>query len=154
MNDTNSFTVWVDADACPKMVKEVIFKASFRLNLKVILVANSYLSIPKSPNIRLIQVSKGADVADNYIADNLQEGDIVITADIPLASIVVEKKAIGIDPRGELYTEENIGERLSMRNFMSELRDSGLASGGPAEFSLKDKERFANTFNKLLTQML
>lgn len=153
MSADNKFTVWVDADACPKMVKEIIFKASFRQSLSVVLVANNYLTIPKSPLIKLIQVDKGADVADAYIVEHLEAADLIITADIPLAALVVEKGALAIDPRGELYSEENIGERLSMRNFMSDLRDSGLSSGGPSEFTNKDKEKFANTFNKLITQM-
>lgn len=145
--------IWIDADACPKGVKEVVFKTSFRLQVPVFLVANSYMKIPHHPLITLIQVNKGSDVADNYIAENLNSGDVVITADIPLASIVVEKGAKAINPRGELYTEDNVGERLSVRDFMQELRDSGVETGGPAPFGPKDLERFRNTFNKLMTQV-
>jgi len=142
--------IWIDADACPKPVKEVVFKASARLKITVILVANSYLSIPHSPFIKLIQVEKGADVADFYIVEHVEKSDLVITADIPLAGHIVEKGATAINPRGEIYTQENISERLSMRNFMQELRDSGVQTGGPAPFGVKDKEMFANSLNRLL----
>jgi len=145
-----TFRIWIDADACPKVIKEVVFKASFRMRIPVTLVANSYLQIPLDDLVNLIQVEQGADVADSYIVENLQANDIVITADIPLAALIVEKGAIGINPRGELYTEENVRERLSMRDFMQELRDNGLNSGGPAPFGVKDKERFANTLSREL----
>ena len=146
--------IWIDADACPRLIKEVVFKAASRLKISVCLVANSYMTIPQSPLITLIQVEKGDDIADIYIADNLVEGDLVITADIPLASKVVDKKAFAINPRGELYTEENISERLSMRDFMKDLRDGGMDTGGPPPIGPKDKERFANSFNKILTSLL
>ncbi len=146
--------VWIDADACPKMVKEIIFKASARLKVNVCLVANSYMQIPSSPYISLIQVDKGADVADFYIVEHLESNDLVITADIPLASAVVEKNATAINPRGEIYTEENISERLSMRNFMQELRDSGIDTGGPPPLNAKDKEKFANAFDRIMTKLL
>ncbi|OUR96934.1 DUF188 domain-containing protein [Halobacteriovorax marinus] len=154
MSDAKNIKIWIDADACPKMVKEVIFKASFRLQLPVCLVANSYMSVPPESLITSIQVDKGADVADFYIVEHVGINDLVITADIPLAALVVEKNATAINPRGELYTEENVKERLSMRDFMQDLRDSGVNTGGPAPFGLKDKERFANSFNKILTKML
>jgi uncharacterized protein len=146
--------IWIDADACPKIVKEVIFKASFRLRIPVCLVANSYMAVPQGGLVSSIQVDKGADVADFYIVENVTEGELVITADIPLASLVVEKGAIAINPRGEPYTEENISERLSMRDFMQGLRDSGVDTGGPAPFGPKDKEHFANSLNRILTQMM
>lgn len=152
-NDIN-LKIWVDADACPKIIKEVIFKASFRLKLSVCLVANCYMSVPQGGLITSIQVEQGADVADFYIVENLSQNDLVITADIPLAALVVEKEALAINPRGELYTEENIRERLSIRNFMQDLRDSGVDTGGPAPFGPKDKESFANSFNRILTKML
>ncbi len=117
-------------------------------------MANSYLSIPHSPLIRLIQVEKGADVADFYIVDNVEKGDLVITADIPLADHVVKKEATAINPRGEVYTEENISERLSMRDFMQDLRDGGMQTGGPPPYGVKDKANFANSFNKILTQLM
>ncbi|MBI2520249.1 MAG: YaiI/YqxD family protein [Bdellovibrio sp.] len=144
-------TIWIDADACPKVIKEVIFKASARLQLEVVLVANSSMFVPQSPLIKLVKVEAGADVADSFIAANVVSFDIVVTADIPLAALIVEKQATAINVRGEIYTEENVHERLSMRNFMKELRDSGVETGGPEAFSAKDKERFANAFNKILS---
>lgn len=156
MNGTSlaSFDLWVDADACPKVIKEVIFKTAFRLNIKTILVANCFMAHPLGGPISSIQVEQGADVADFYIVENLKKGDLVITADIPLAALVVEKEAMAINPRGEIYTEENISERLSMRNFMQELRDGGVDTGGPAPFSSKDKELFANSLNRILTKKM
>lgn len=146
--------VWIDADACPNIVKEVIFKACARLKVHTCLVANSYLNIPLSPLISSIKVDKGADVADQYIVDNLSSSDLVVTADIPLASLVIEKNATAINPRGEIYTEENIAERLSVRDFMQELRDSGVDTGGPAPLGAKDKERFTNAFDRIMTKLL
>lgn len=146
--------IWIDADACPKLIKEYIFKSSYRLQVHVCLVANNYMNIPHSPLISFIHVEQGDDVADNYIADHIVEGDLVVTADIPLAAIVVSKGVTGINPRGEIYTEENVGERLSMRDFMKSIRDSGVDTGGPSSFDAKDKERFANSFNRIMTQMM
>jgi len=145
--------IWIDADACPKVIKEVVFKASFKLKIEVVMVANSYMSFPHGGLISSIQVDQGADVADSYIVDRVENGDLVITADIPLASLIIEKEAIAINPRGELYTEENISERLSMRNFMQELRDGGVNTGGPAPFGTKDKAAFANSLNNILTKL-
>lgn len=145
--------IWIDADACPKAVKEVVYKASFRLKIPVVLVANQYLSLPPSPFVSAIQVEKGDDVADFYIVENLDTIDLVITADIPLADLVVKKGAVAINPRGELYTEENISERLSMRDFMKSLRDEGVNTGGPSAFGDKDRENFTNSLNRLLTKM-
>jgi len=142
---------WIDADACPKAIKETVFKASARLNLPVVLVANSYQTIPHSDLVRLNIVDRGDDVADQYIVDHVEKNDLVITADIPLAARIVEKEAVAINPRGEIYTEENIGEILSMRNFMKELRDGGSLTGGPAAFSARDVQEFANSLNKLLS---
>lgn len=147
--------IWIDADACPKLIKEVIYSISQRLQLEVILVANSSMFIPPSPLIRLVKVSAGADVADNYIVEHVTEDDIVITADIPLAAFIVEKKAIALNVRGEIYTEDNVRERLSMRDFMKELRDStGLEIGGPQTFGPKDKEKFTNSINRILEKKL
>lgn len=143
--------LWIDADACPKAVKEIVFKASIRLNISLVLVANSYQTIPHSDLIRLIIVDRGDDVADQYIVDHVEKGELVITADIPLAARIVEKEAIAINPRGEIYDEENIGEILSMRNFMKELRDGGSITGGPAAFNARDIQEFANSLNKLLS---
>lgn len=143
--------MWIDADACPKAVKEAVFKASARLSIPVILVANAYQTIPHSVLVRLEIVGRGDDVADKFIVDHVEENDLVITADIPLAAQIVEKNAIAINPRGEIYNEENIGEILSMRNFMKELRDGGSVTGGPSTFSPKDIQQFANSLNKLLS---
>lgn len=146
--------IWVDADACPRAVKEILFKTAMRREVKLTLVANQYLSIPGSPLINLIKVSSGFDVADNEIAKLCQPGDLVITADIPLADNIVEKGATGLNPRGELYTEDNIKSILSMRNLMEELRSAGSVSGGPASFSPKDKQNFTNQLDKYLTRNL
>ncbi len=143
--------LWIDADACPKAVKEAVFKASARLSIPVVLVANAYQAIPPSPLVRLEIVGRGDDVADKYIVDHVLPFDLVVTADIPLAALIVEKNAIAINPRGEVYTEDNIGEILSMRNFMKELRDGGSVTGGPSAYSPKDIQQFANSLNKLLS---
>ncbi|HXH76608.1 MAG TPA: YaiI/YqxD family protein [Bacteriovoracaceae bacterium] len=146
-------TIWIDADACPKVIKEVIYKVSLRTQLPVILVANSSMFIPPHPLIKLVVVKAGADVADNYIAEHVVEHDIVITADIPLAAQIVEKAATALNVRGEVYTEENVRERLSMRDFMKELRDNGgMETGGPETFGPKDRERFTNSLNRILSQ--
>lgn len=117
-------------------------------------MANSYMAVPQGGQINSIQVEKGADIADFYIVDNVTDKDLVITADIPLAALIVEKGATAINPRGELYTEENVRERLSMRDFMKDLRDSGVDTGGPSSFGPKDKENFANSLNRLLTKLM
>src|ERR1700722_13737531 len=142
--------IWIDADACPKAVKEIVFKTSRRLNINIILVANSYQIIPKSDLIKLIVVNKGFDAADQHIIDQVEIHDIVITADIPLAAKVLKKKAIALNPRGEIYNENNIGSILSMRDFMKEMRDGGSITGGPAPFGPKDIKQFADSLNKLL----
>ena len=154
MRERSQFKIWIDADACPRAVKEVVFKASFRLKVPVCLVANSFMAIPRDPLITFVQVEKGADIADLYIVEEVTEMDLVITADIPLAALVVDKGATAIDPRGELYTEENARERLSLRDFMQNLRESGVDTGGPPPFGTKDKERFANSINRILTRMI
>lgn len=143
--------IWIDADACPKAVKEIVFKASARLNLPVFLVANSSLTVPIHELVKLIVVGRGDDVADQYIIDHVEKNELVVTADIPLAAKVVEKGALVINPRGEIYDEENIGEVLSMRNFMKELRDGGSITGGPSAYNQKDSQEFANSLNKLLS---
>ena len=136
------------------MVKEAVFKFSGKLSIEVIMVANSYLAPPPGGLVRSVQVDKGADVADTYIVDHVDSIDIVVTADIPLAGLIVEKGALAINPRGEIYTEENISERLSMRNFMQDLRDSGMQTGGPAAFGPKDKELFVNSLHRILTKKM
>jgi uncharacterized protein YaiI (UPF0178 family) len=144
--------IWVDADACPNAIKEVLFRAANRLNAPLTLVANQYIKTPPSPVIQSVQVSAGFDVADNYIAQQVKPGDIVITADIPLAADIVENGAWGINPRGMLYTEDNIRQKLAMRNFMEEMRDAGQASGGPPPMDQRDIQAFANTLDKLLAK--
>lgn len=144
--------IWVDADACPAVIKEIIFKAAKRTETAVTLVANHVMSIPGSPFIRLIQVPKGFDVADNHIVQALSVGDLVITADIPLAAEVIAKGGLALNPRGELYTESNIKARLTMRDFMENLRSSGIQTGGPATFSQADRQAFANQLDRWLQQ--
>ncbi|MFZ9000880.1 MAG: YaiI/YqxD family protein [Bacteriovoracaceae bacterium] len=144
--------IWVDADACPKVVKETVFKFALRLKIPVCLVANTYMNIPSSQYISFIKVDNGADVADMYIVDHLSSGDLVVTADIPLANEVIKKGALAINPRGELYDEDNISERLSMRDFMKDLRDGGLVTGGPDGYNAKDKINFTNSLNRVLTK--
>jgi uncharacterized protein YaiI (UPF0178 family) len=150
----NVMKIYVDADACPNQIKELLYKASQRTKLELILVSNQYLHTPASALIKTVRVGHGFDVADNYIVDNLVQADIVITADIPLASSVIEKNAIAINPRGELYTKENIKQRLLMRNIMSDLRDSGVQTGGPKSLHQRDIRAFANTLDGLLAKLL
>jgi uncharacterized protein len=143
--------IWIDGDACPKAVKEIIFKTSRRLNINIILVANTYQILPQSDLIKLIVVDKGFDAADQHIIDQVEIHDIVITADIPLAAEVLKKKAIALNPRGEIYNENNIGSILSMRDLMKELRDAGTITSGPAAFGPKDIKQFADSLNKLVS---
>ena len=144
--------IWVDADACPKAVKEILYRVADRTEISVTFVANSPLHLPNSSFISLIQVGSGADIADNEIAEKSEAGDLIITADIPLASRVVEKGAQALDPRGKIYDKNNIGQILSMRNFMDELRGSGVETGGPSGFGQKEKFKFANALDKLIAQ--
>jgi uncharacterized protein YaiI (UPF0178 family) len=144
--------LWVDADACPVVIKEIIFRAAERLKISTILVANQMLRTPPSRYIRAIQVPSGFDVADRHIVDQLAPGDLVITADIPLAAGVIERGAHALNPRGELYTKANIQERLSMRNFMEELRSAGVETGGPAAFGQADRQAFGNALDRFLAQ--
>ena len=144
--------IWVDADACPVVIKEIIFRAAERLHINTILVANQMLRTPPSKFIRAIQVPSGFDVADRHIVDQLSLGDLVITADIPLASGVIEKGGHALNPRGELYTTANIQERLTMRNFMEELRGAGVETGGPAAFSQSDRQAFGNALDRFLSK--
>jgi uncharacterized protein YaiI (UPF0178 family) len=148
----NSTRLLIDADACPRALKEVLYRISGRLNLPIVLVANSQQHVPLNPLVSFVKVDKGSDMADHYIVENVTPEDIVITADIPLAAFIVEKNAIALDHRGELYTEENVRERLSIRDFMKDIRDSGVITGGPAPFGPKDVEKFTNSLNKILTR--
>jgi uncharacterized protein YaiI (UPF0178 family) len=144
--------IWLDGDACPKVVKEIIFRAVIRTKTSLILVANHLVPIPPSLFIKRIQVSGGFDVADQYIVDNLQHGDLVITADIPLADLVVAKGGLALNPRGELYTASNIKQFLSIRNFSESLRGSGVVTGGPSALDSKSTQLFANNLDKFLRQ--
>ena len=146
--------IWIDADACPRVIKEILFRASERLGIPVCLVANKRLAKHDTHLVESIVVAAGFDVADDYIADHAAPEDLVITADIPLAARIVAKGGVALDPRGELYTEENVGERLSVRDLMMELRSGGLVQGGPAQFSMTDRQRFASSLDRLLTRML
>ncbi len=142
--------IWVDADACPSAVKDILFRAAQRVRIQLTLVANRPLRTPPSPFIRAMQVPSGFDVADERIAELAGEGDLVVTADIPLAAQVVEKGAIALNPRGERYDRDNIRECLSLRNFMDEMRGSGIQTGGPPAFSQADRQAFARELDRLL----
>lgn len=144
--------IWIDADACPKDVKQIVFRAAERLSIETCLVANTSLPTPRSELITSVIVPGGFDVADEYIAGAVTPGDIVITADIPLAAAIVDKGAVAIDPRGELYDESNAQQRLATRNFMMQMRDSGLVQGGPPPFGSVEKHKFAAILDRLLTQ--
>lgn len=146
--------IWVDADACPGAIKEILFRAAERERIQVTLVANRALRIPPSPYLRTLQVSSGFDVADQRIVELLAAADLVITADIPLAAAVIDKGAHALNPRGELYTKDNIRERLSMRNLMDELRGSGVTTGGPSALNQRDRQAFANSLDAFLAKRL
>jgi uncharacterized protein YaiI (UPF0178 family) len=145
--------IWIDADACPVVVKEILYRAADRTGIELTLVANQALSTPSSPNIKTVQVPRGFDVADDEIVKRCEPGDLVITSDIPLAAEVIDKGAHALSPRGELHTKENIGARLNMRDFLDTMRSSGVEmSGGPAAFSQRDKQDFANNLDRFLTR--
>jgi uncharacterized protein YaiI (UPF0178 family) len=147
-------TLWVDADACPRAVREILFRAAERRGIELVMVANKVLQTPASKFIRSIRVDSGFDVADQYIATAVLVGDLVITADIPLAAEVVGRGAVALNPRGELYTPENISERLAVRDMMDELRSTRMVSGGPAPVSARDNQQFANQLDRWLAQQL
>lgn len=144
--------IWIDADACPGAVKEIVFRAAERLGIQAVVVANQVMRVPDSPLISAVIVSKNFDAADDHIAAEVSAADVVITADVPLASRVVCAGSVAIDPRGEVYDEENIGERLSARNLMNELRSGGLVQGGPREMEATDTHKFASALDKELTR--
>lgn len=144
--------IWVDADACPVVIKEILFRAATRTQTAVTLVANQPLRVPPSPHIRFLQVSSGFDVADDEIVQRVQKDDLVITADIPLAAECIVKGALALNPRGELYTSNNIKARLNMRDFMDTMRSSGLESGGPPALNQSDRQAFANQLDKWLAR--
>lgn len=144
--------IWVDADACPVVIKEILFRAAKRTRIETTLVANQFIRVPTSPYLSSIQVASGFDVADDEIVARVSVGDLVITADIPLAAEVIEKGGHALNPRGELYTTENIKARLNMRDFMDTMRGSGIQTGGPKELSQSDRQAFANALDRLLAK--
>lgn len=144
--------IWVDADACPKVIKEILFRAADRRQIRLTLVANKLLYCPPSKHIRAMQVPAGFDVADNRIAQLVEPGDLVVTADIPLAADVIKRGGHALNPRGELYTRDSIQERLTMRNFMDGLRSSGVETGGPPSLSQNDRQAFANQLDRFLAR--
>ena len=146
--------IWVDADACPVVIKEILFRAAERTGIQVTLVANQPISTPKSRFISFIQVTQGFDVADNEIVKRLDSGDLVITSDIPLAADAIEKGGTALSPRGELYTANNIKSRLTMRDFMESLRSSGVDTGGPPALSQSDRKLFADHLDKILSRQV
>ena len=147
--------VWIDADAAPREVKEIIFRAARRLTVEAVLVANQWLSAPMgNPFVLAVRVQGGPDMADRHIAEHAEPGDVAVTADIPLAARLVEKQVTVIDPRGTEYTEENIGERLAVRDFMDDLRGAGMQTGGPRPYGPKDRQAFATTLDRVLTRAL
>ena len=145
-------TIWVDADACPVVVKEIIFRAAIRTGTQATLVANNFIKVPTSENITFLQVPKGFDVADNEIVRRTQEGDLVITADIPLAAEVMEKGAVALNPRGERYSDDTIKQTLNLRDFMDTMRSSGEHTGGPPPMNQSNRQAFANELDKYLVQ--
>lgn len=144
--------IWVDADACPVVIKEVLYKTAMRRSVRLTLVANTHLSVPPSPLIDTLRVGNGFNEADDEIARLAEAGDLVVTADIPLADRIVDKGATGLNPRGELYTPDNVKGLLRMRNLMEELRGAGMASGGPPPIGPRDKQEFTNQLDKFLTR--
>lgn len=146
--------IWVDADACPVVIKDILFRAAQRTDVELTLVANHALRVPPDANIRALQVSSGFDVADHEIVRRVEKGDLVITSDIPLASEVLDEGALALTPRGERFTEENIKARLNIRDFMETLRASGVQSGGPAALSHADRQQFANQLDRILARAL
>ncbi|MDJ0624238.1 MAG: YaiI/YqxD family protein [Desulfocapsaceae bacterium] len=144
--------LWVDADACPAVIREILYKAAERTQTRLILVANRNIRIPKSRFIEFLRVQLGLDVADNTIIEKIESGDLVITSDIPLAAKVVQRGGLGLNPRGEIYSSENISEILSNRDFMDSLRSSGVDTGGPPPLTNRDKQTFANSLDQVLAK--
>ena len=146
--------IWVDADACPKVVKDILFRAARRTGVQLTLVANQPVQTPADKNITSIQVPSGFDIADDEIVKRCESGDLIITADIPLASEVIDKGAHALNPRGEFYDKENIRQRLNMRDFMDTMRASGVQSGGPPALNQRDRQAFANELDRFLSKFL
>ena len=151
-SQTPNRKIWVDADACPKVIKEILYRVADRVPVMVILVANQPLQVPRSPYIHTVRVSSGYDVADHYIVRKSNPGDLVVTADIPLAAELVGQGCMALNPRGELYDKENIRQRLNIRDFFDSLRSSGIHTGGPSSLSQSDRAAFANQLDRLLSQ--
>jgi len=150
MQDTG-MRIWVDADACPRVIKDILYRAAERRKIRLVLVANSRFEVPKSEFIEFMRVGAGFDKADLAIVEQARDGDLVITTDIPLAAGVIEKGGLGLSPRGELFTPDNIRSRLTMRDFLDEMRGSGVMTGGPAALNARDRQEFANQLDRLLT---
>ncbi len=145
--------IWIDADACPRMIKDFVYKVSRRLKVPVILVANSGMQVPRSNLVSLVVVGKEIDEADHHILENCALGDLVVTADIPLASLLIDKGVVTINPRGTVYTSDDVKEALATRNLMQDLREEGTMSGGPPPLGSRDKEKFANAIDRELTRL-
>jgi uncharacterized protein YaiI (UPF0178 family) len=152
MTQGKPMQIWIDADACPKVIKDILFRAANRTHTVIVLVANRVLRPPSSPYVKAIQVAGGFDVADNHIIQHSQSGDLVITADIPLAAEIIAKGGHALNPRGEFYTPDNIRERLAVRNLLDELRSTGVTTGGPSALSQADRQTFANQLDRFLTK--
>jgi len=144
--------IWVDADACPAVIKEIIFRAAQRTRVQATLVANQWLTVPRSPFIKAVRVAAGFDEADNYIAEQVTAGDLVVTADIPLAAAVLEKGGHALNPRGERYSHDTIRQKLTMRDFMDQMRGSGIHTGGPSAMGGRERKAFADELDRFLTQ--
>ena len=144
--------IWVDADACPLVIKEILYRAAERRKIEIFLVANSYFKTPPSRLIKFLKVPSGFDNADEEIVKRADAGDLIVTADIPLAAAVLEKQCLALSPRGEVFSSETIGERLAIRDFMSTLRSSGVKTGGPSVLSQTDRQKFANNLDVMLNQ--
>ncbi|MCQ8127078.1 YaiI/YqxD family protein [Methylomonas rivi] len=143
-------TIWVDADACPNPVKTVLFRAAQKRQLDTVLVANQFIGAPPSKYIRTVRVGGGFDAADDYIVRHMRGGDLIVTGDIPLAAQVIQHQGFALNPRGELYSKDNIGEKLAMRDFMAQMRDSGMVTGGAAAMAARDVQNFANALDRFL----
>ncbi|HEX9852839.1 MAG TPA: YaiI/YqxD family protein [Woeseiaceae bacterium] len=146
--------IWVDADACPVVVRDILFRAAQRTGLELTLVANQSVQVPRSPNIRTLRVASGFDVADNEIVKRVEPGDLVVTSDIPLAADVIAKGGVALSPRGELHTADNIKARLNMRDFMDTMRASGVQTGGPPTLNQADRKSFADNLDRILARSL
>jgi len=145
--------IWVDADACPNVIKEILFRVAERARIMVTLVANQPVPVPRMQYVRAVQVAQGFDIADNEIVRRCEPGDLVVTADIPLAAEVIAKGATALNPRGELYTKENVKARLNMRDFMDTMRSSGIHTGGPPALNQRDRQAFANALDRFIARV-